>query len=666
MVSLLQLLTGSYNFLVKSAEEIRRVIPDHEKSLPPPQRIYLEDESATPLYGFPVLATSELASLDAAFEQYLIQEEACELAVVQRTGFDSSAFQGAWEGYRLLLVRAAENVSTASYGRHYPTIFWLWHSLGIARAFKETPKRLLRLDLAYGRDHGDELKYHVYHKVLDRVLNLTYDLVHRLSSDTDEVEEQLFPTLVSRMRDNVLIFTEDHISPNLAELGSYFAGCLRLDGRDFRTRLMRVVEWYTRELDGDPDLASVAALLGIDRLDDPRLHLNRPGYLTYLSRRPSYDPEEMLPPRLVQVWESLLGKLKEFELMHALRRSMFLVERRGEALIGRERAGTRGFATGEARRLSPSTRPLDFMAPWVVDPLVSRFGLIYDISEFTETVTVLRRSGALEQDRSFRMMFRFQRRVNRIASQNRAKLEKYLGDGAFYSSREARHLLVLAIQIQRAYREALTKGFPFSKGLRIALNHGQYRLLPIQIGAASESERYEFFGHGVVELTRLTTGKTTREIEEIKTLLITQGYPESTVNRFFAPMTRHSVDVIDKREEARGFYAYINPNGSLVNEGIVATWDFVQRLATESSFSRVFRLADGPRTYVAVKLDVPGSSLLVGIRKLGVAQLKGLDRLPVYDIVDAAMWGDNTLMELRTTNLVELVEREFSAGLRGA
>ena len=190
------------------------------------------------------------------------------------------------------------------------------------------------------------------------------------------------------------------------------------------------------------------------------------------------------------------------------------------------------------------------MAPWVVDPLVARFGLIYDISDFTETVSLLRRSGALEQDRSFRMMFRFQRKVNRLAFQHKAKLEKYLGDGAFYSSRDAHHLLVLAMHIQRAYREALAKGFPFSNGLRIALNHGQYRLLPIQIGGKEEGgDRYEFFGHGVVELTRLTSGKASREIDEIKTLLITLGYPEPVVNRFFAPMTRQNLDVV---EQGRG------------------------------------------------------------------------------------------------------------------
>ena len=207
------------------------------------------------------------------------------------------------------------------------------------------------------------------------------------------------------------------------------------------------------------------------------------------------------------------------------------------------------------------------------------------------------------------------------------------------------------------------EGFPFSKGLRIALNHGQYRLLPIQIGGKEEGgDRYEFFGHGVVELTRLTSGKASREIDEIKTLLITLGYPEAVVNRFFAPMTRQNLDVVNKVEESRGFYSYINPNGSLVNEGIVATLDFIQRLETEADGSRVFRLLDGERTYVAVKVDSPGGSLLVGIRKLGVAHLKGLDRLPVYEIVDASLWGDNTLVELRGS-LMGLIEREFNSAL---
>jgi hypothetical protein len=663
MVPIVQLLSGPLNFLHRDPEEVRRVLPEAERSLPPLQRIYLDDEAATPLVGFPVLATSELAALDRAFEAYVVQEEEVELAVLQRASFDAQAFQGAWESYRLLLMRAAENVTTASYGRSFPAIFWLWHSGTMARALKETPKRYLRRDLTAGRDWGDTLKYRVFQKVIDRLTNLNYELVQRLSSDTEEDEEQLFPALFTRMRDNVLILTEDHVSPNLAELSSYFTGCLRLDGRDFRTRLMRVVEWYADELRRDPDLARLATVLGLSRADDPRTHLNRPGMVTFLASRSGWDAGQLLSPSFVQVWESLLLKLKEFELMQAFRRSVVLCERQGEDLVGRSRGGARPGTALEPVRLSGATRPLDFMAPWVVDPVVSRFGLIYDISEFTETVTLLRRSGALEQDRSFRMMFRYQRKVNRLASQHRAKLEKYLGDGAFYSSREARYLVGLAILIQRAYREALTRGFPFSKGLRIALNHGQYRLLPIRIGAASESERYEFFGHGVVELTRLTTGKGNRDIEEFKTLLVTNGYPEATVNRFFAPMTRRNVDVVDKAEEKRGFYAYINENGSLVNEGVVATGDFVARLSSERPFDRVFRLVDGDRTWIAVKLEVPGHNLLVGFRKLGMAQLKGLDNTPIYEIVDAGLWGDHTLLELRGGHLVDLIEREFRATL---
>jgi hypothetical protein len=661
MVPLLQLLTGPFNFLRRDPEEVRRIVPDAERILPPVQRIYLEDDTATPLLGFPVLATAELHSLERAFEQYVVLEEAVELAVLQRAAFDSQAFQGAWERYRLLLMRAAENVTTASYGRSFPAIFWLWHSSVMAKVFRETPKRFLRRDLSAGREHGDALKYRVFQKVIDRLTNLNYELVQRLSSDTDEEEEQLFPALFTRMCDNLLILTEEHVSPNLAELSSYFTGCLRLDGRDFRARLLRLAEWYAGELRSDPDLAQLATAFGLARSDDPRTHLNRPGLVTYLASRPGYDTQTLLPPALLQVWESLLLKLKEFEILQGLRRSVVMCERQGDVLLGRVRSATAGATGGEWARLSTATRPLDFMAPWVVDPLVSRFGLIYDISDFTETVTMLRRSGSLEQDRSFRMMFRFQRKVNRLATQHRAKLEKYLGDGAFYSSREARHLLALALLIQRAYREALTRGFPFSKGLRIALNHGQYRLLPIRIGVATESERYEFFGHGVVELTRLTTGKSARDIDEIKTLLVTYGYPEATVNRFFAPMVRHNIDVVDKGEHQRDFYAYINENGSLVNEGIVATGDFVSRLANERPYDRVFRLVDGERTWIAIKLDVPGHSLLAGLRKLGVAQLKGLDNTPLYEIVDATLWGDNTLLELRGSELLELAEREYRA-----
>ena len=100
-------------------------------------------------------------------------------------------------------------------------------------------------------------------------------------------------------------------------------------------------------------------------------------------------------------------------------------------------------------------------------------------------------------------------------------------------------------------------------------------------GRPDEGERYEFFGPGLVELSRLTTGKAAQEVDEVKTMLLNQGYPEATVHRFFAPLAQKNVDVVDKKEEARTFYAYINRNGSLHNNGMVATGPFIAQLDRE-------------------------------------------------------------------------------------
>jgi len=303
----------------------------------------------------------------------------------------------------------------------------------------------------------------------------------------------------------------------------------------------------------------------------------------------------------------------------------------------------------------------------VVDPRVERYGLIYDISEFSQTVSVLQRAGAEAQDEAFRMMFRFQRRVNRLALARRAKMEKYLGDGAFYSSREAKNLLVCALHVQRYYEQALADGFPFDRGLRLALNYGHYRLIPMG-GGPEESERYEFFGHGLVELSRLATGKATREIEEVKNMLITQGYPEATVQRFFAPLTQGNLDLVDKREEARQFHAYIDRNGNLVNRGLVATGPYVAQLERELGQRLLYRAADGGRGYVMLELEDGGERLVVGLRKLGLAQLKGLEKLSVYELVDGGAFGEESLAdrgEPLDGGLVGAVEREFARSRNG-
>src|SRR4029453_12978405 len=181
-----------------------------------------------------------------------------------------------------------------------------------------------------------------------------------------------------------LIFSESHVSRSLNELASYFAGYLRIDGRSFMQRLQALEEWHAERLRSDGELRDTAAqLLALDADADPRELLKRPGWVRYLSTRRYYEAGALLPPVMVQVWESLLEKLKEFELFHSLRRMILPLDRRPNgALVGRGRSG--GATSGPlALQLSSTTRPLDFMTPWVVNPLVDRCGMIYDISSYS-------------------------------------------------------------------------------------------------------------------------------------------------------------------------------------------------------------------------------------------------------------------------------------------
>src|SRR5829696_5497491 len=126
--SLLQWLQGPFNFLRLDPEEIRHVIPDLQRTLPLPRPVFLEDESATPIQGFPILLSEGMESLRAALRQYVEAEEAVQLAVLRRETLDRKVHVQAWDKYLALLSRAVENSTLSSYGRQYPAVFWLQHS----------------------------------------------------------------------------------------------------------------------------------------------------------------------------------------------------------------------------------------------------------------------------------------------------------------------------------------------------------------------------------------------------------------------------------------------------------------------------------------------------------------------------------------------------------
>ena len=268
------------------------------------------------------------------------------------------------------------------------------------------------------------------------------------------------------------------------------------------------------------------------------------------------------------------------------------------------------------------------------------------------------RAGSEDQDSSYRSVFRFQRWVNQMAKSRRLQLEKYLGDGALYSGRHPAKLMVMALELQRYYERALREGFPFDRGMRIALNFGEYRLLPIEEGDFGGTRRYEFFGHGIVELSRLATGKTMREIDEIKHLLVGQGYESSEVEDFFAPAVRKNIDLVDKDEESRRFYCYINQTGALVNEGIVSTREFLSQLDRSEDLGTLYRGQDQNRHYFVFPINDGVEDFWFGIRKLGLATLKGLDRMPVYEIVDGGIWQDEELEEAPYPRLLDCLDRE--------
>ena len=630
-------LRGPFSFLRADPAELGSLAREYSITLPAPQRVFLSREEATPILGFPVLQGDSERALRAAVERYIEAEEELQWARVTRQVTDPKIYQAAWDEYRSMLSQITENVTASSFGRRYPSIFWLYHSIALSRLLKEIPRRLVRRDADLARVHGDEVKYQVLQRYLDKVFQLTYDTVQVVARQTEDREEELFPQLLQLMRDNVLILSEDHIGPDMSQLSSYFKGYLRRAPEEIRGSLETVGAWLEARLVGDAGFAAaVRQVIGEEVPAQPQSLLRRCGMLRFLSSWPGF-PTAAMKEEDVELWELLLRRLKEFELILGLRRLVIPV--RPDPVHGLVCRGALWGAGAKDLALSESTRPLDFLRPWVVDPKVSRFGLIYDITDFSAVLSVLSRSGTAEQDRSYRRIFRFQRRVNRLARDCGLRLEKYLGDGALYSGRHPGRLLAVALGVQRYYKRSLEEGFPFDRGMRIALNYGTYRLLPIEGGDASaEAMRYEFFGQGIVELTRLSTGKAMRDIDETRTLLIGLGYPAHQVDSFFAPVMAQNVDLIDKREEKRGFYTYINRNGALVNEGIVASERFVQRLEELEAPEAICRFQDGSRRYLVCETEAAGEPLRFAIRQLGRASFKGIGKLVVFEIVDPQPW----------------------------
>jgi hypothetical protein len=484
------------------------------------------------------------------------------------------------------------------------------------------PRKVTALDPQLGRTHGDAIKYRIYAKWSSEMREQMAELARRTSTILDGEEERGL-RFFRLLQENLLILTEEFISPDLRELRSFVIGYLHRDFQAFRESTERLFSLVSDLQKRDAVFRSAVGLFGANPAERVPLGLILDKrFQAFLFGHPSVEPAFNRDER--EQLQSIARRVCEFTVIHQLRRAIvpMTVSEEGEVRPADRRGET----------YSRSTRPLDFGRSGVLDPMVHRFGLIYDISSFSEILGNLARAGRAQEITSYRQMLLFQRKLETITERHRLQFEKFLGDGALYTTRRALHLVRAAVEIQRFYGEMKRKGFAFNRGMRVAINYGYYRLLPMKPRLDSPERTMEFYGPGVVELSRLTTGKATQEIEEIQTFLVAHGYEESRVRQFFAPLA-HGVDVVDHVQHGRDFFAYINANGHLINEGIVASLSFVQELSAELEAGQhaIYRLAAPWGTYLG--FSASEGSELIALRLLGLVSLKGLANVEVAEIV---------------------------------
>ena len=631
---------------VDYAKSLEELFPRSESLLPQPYKIFPADETQPPILGFPLVETAAIKDLDVKLDKWLNEEVAWQ---VQRNPATKEKTQLALNAYIGPLIKVAENAMIANVLNDYHAVFWLAHSFDRARQFSAIPRRVSAIDTQAGRTQGDALKYRIFARWCTETRDQMTQLAAKAASILDG-EEQRALQFFRLLQDDVLIFTEEFIGPDLRELRSFINGYLRRDFQQFRDGFERLRNATNDLLQKDRTFRSAIPLFGSNPdqgmttalLLDGRFEafaFDHPAVQNILNRE---DREQ---------FQLIARRLREFAILNQLRRGItwMSVGADGQIVSADKRSGV---------TFSRSTRPMDFGKQGVVDPMIHRFGLIYDISSFSETLGNIRRGGRKEEVSSYRQMLLFQRKLETIAQRHRLIFEKFLGDGAFYTTRRALQLMRAAVEIQRCYAEMRRKGFAFNKGLRVALNFGYYRLLPMK-GTAAGERITEFYGPGIVELSRLTTGKANKEIEEFASFLIAHGYAQSKVQQFFAPLAK-GVDVIDHTQHAREYYAYVNTSGHLVNEGIVASMPLLMELSNEltNEAQQLHRVKSAWGNYIGFDPAVTGVEY-IAIRLIGMVSLKGLDEIEVGEVVPFGPGEAEPIPLASAESFERLLRREY-------
>ncbi len=601
----------------------REIFPEAALSVPAPYPIFTPDESHVITYGYPILVTEALEHLRRELVTIVRTEVSQRLAgaeVDRESREKTIAYRMRFlERIRKLMV----NTMLTDWGRGLFEVLVLHLTAEVAGAVSRIPVVVRRSAPGMGPEAGERVRYQlasVFADLLQRAGREAADHLQGLAGSREPPRRSRFLATVST---DLLPLARQGVPVKPEELASLLE--VRYRGEDPRTIQagQRALERLGKILAHRPELAAALRvatgnqfpLTGATALLQPALWkaLREMGFLEELG----------FPERSAELLSDLGMRVKRLELVATLRRHLEMIAPHGRDYV---LASSR-----PPKVIARSTRPFDFARAGVVGTAVQRFGLVYDLTAFTETLEVVRKQGPMAEERALQFMYVFQQRLEAVRRRRRLTFEKFLGDGAFYSSRRAVRLLAAGAEIQVAYDRLRQKGFPFDRGLRMALNYATYHLLPM-VPAGESVPRFEFFGHGVVELARLTTGKSTREIDEIAEFLVHAGYPSAAVEDFLGPLIRARQGTAPPRE--RVYSARLDEHGELVNEGIVLTAAFVEELQRELGDQPllVADLGDG-EPHVVLSLDEEATTpIFTALCYLGVARLKGL---PPMEIVEA-------------------------------
>ncbi len=603
------------------------IFPALATSLPAPFPIFGRDEESVVTWGYPVLLSDGVLKLRRDLDGLIRAEMEYRTQPQTGNGDDKQRMMAQRERYHKSISATLENVFMNDYHRGLVDLFLLFHSGEVCRALSKLPRSSPTSRGGRRRPGTGDYRQSIATIIADLLRRAALTAVDHLRKLAEvQVTPTVTPLLGIICRDQLLLM-ESRPPSQLSQLRGYIQAQFRQRADAVETANREVLERLRDLVSRQPEVGNllrmaVGSSLKLDRpeaLLEPRLldaiHTSGLADIINLSRVQ------------MDLLRDLGMRLKTFELLAALRRRILPMQRHGTTLV---LAGP-----SSATPIAKTSRPYDFTAPGVVDSSIRRFGLIYDLSNFTTVLEEVRKAGRMAEERALQFMYVFQNRLEAIRRRRRLTFEKFLGDGAFYTSRRALRVIAAACEIQHVYEQLRGVGFPFNHGIRIAVNYGVFRLLPM-LHPGPEAKRFEFFGHGIVELARLTTGKSTREISDIAEFLIHSGYDPSEVDLFLSPL----VSVRSGHEEisTRPYAATLDNHGELVNEGIVVALPFIEELELEIDTANLSMVTIDNVRWAFLPVD-PGlpDTLYVGFRYLGVARLKGL---PPQELAEAIVWPE--------------------------